>query len=401
MTREDSTYDRGKRFVVLDSWRGIAALMVAYTHFPAFSHVYNFVQVRNGPLFVDLFFVLSGFVIAANYKDRIAQWPDLARFMFLRFGRLYPLHFAILLAFIAMECAHALLDGAAGGATGNSFTGTRAASTIIPELFLLQASGLFGIGNWNRPAWTISVEFYNYLVFAIIFIASGRHLLRCILVVVPALAVLMAYLVWHDFYDNDNGTGIVRCAYGFSAGVLALLIYERCGHDVRAAIVPSSSWNVLEILLVCALIGFISFHGYHIQQPLAPVVFAFVIFIFAFEGGTISRVLKARPMIYLGLWSYSIYMVHAFVAAVAANAAHLVKILFGVDLIFGDPTTPYQMFGNNVWIGDLLYVPYTLVVVSFAAMTYNLVERPMRELSRSIAHHHFVDARMESAVSRR
>jgi peptidoglycan/LPS O-acetylase OafA/YrhL len=62
-----------ERFIALDSWRGIAACLVALFHLEAYSHlVYSHLNaapfLRNSWLFVDFFFVLSGFVIAANYQ---------------------------------------------------------------------------------------------------------------------------------------------------------------------------------------------------------------------------------------------------------------------------------------------------------------------------------------------
>ncbi len=59
------------RFLVLDSWRGIAACLVALFHLDAYSHLYAVPFLRNSWLFVDFFFVLSGFVIAANYQQRL------------------------------------------------------------------------------------------------------------------------------------------------------------------------------------------------------------------------------------------------------------------------------------------------------------------------------------------
>src|SRR5438445_11061004 len=94
------------RFVVLDSWRGIAACMVALGHLDLlspYSHVHGVPFLSNSWLFVDFFFVLSGFVIAANYQQRLLDGFGVGRFLLLRLGRLYPLHFAVLTLFIGSE----------------------------------------------------------------------------------------------------------------------------------------------------------------------------------------------------------------------------------------------------------------------------------------------------------
>ncbi len=94
-----------RHFVALDSLRGIAALMVAFHHFRTDSLLDGLTIVRQAWLFVDFFFLLSGFVIAATYRDRLARGHGVLPFMLLRIGRLYPLHLAILAAFVAAEGA--------------------------------------------------------------------------------------------------------------------------------------------------------------------------------------------------------------------------------------------------------------------------------------------------------
>src|SRR5258708_27828356 len=91
------------RFQALDGWRGIAALLVALYHSPFYGHLYGVPLVRNAYLFVDLFFVLSGFVISHAYADRLADGKSVLVFLIRRFGRLWPLHTAVLAAFIRIE----------------------------------------------------------------------------------------------------------------------------------------------------------------------------------------------------------------------------------------------------------------------------------------------------------
>src|SRR5262249_55412493 len=92
-----------QRFRVLDSWRGICALLVALFHFMFPSHVAQSPLIHNGWLLVDFFFVLSGFVIAHAYADKLTGWAATVPFMIRRFGRVYPLHFATLMFFVAFE----------------------------------------------------------------------------------------------------------------------------------------------------------------------------------------------------------------------------------------------------------------------------------------------------------
>ena len=107
------TGDAGRRFVALDSLRGIAACGVLFMHIGPMGAIGTLPLIRHGDLFVDFFFVLSGFVIAAAYGARIAEGFSRGTFMLLRFGRVYPLHIAVIAAFVAVKLAsgRSLLEG--------------------------------------------------------------------------------------------------------------------------------------------------------------------------------------------------------------------------------------------------------------------------------------------------
>src|SRR5947207_14296459 len=97
-----------KRFEALDSWRGIAACLVALYHLRLYSDspLIALPLLQHSYLFVDFFFVLSGFVIAANYQQRLGEGFSMWRFALLRFGRVYPLHLALLAVCILLHLAH-------------------------------------------------------------------------------------------------------------------------------------------------------------------------------------------------------------------------------------------------------------------------------------------------------
>ena len=94
--------DASTRFDVLDAMRGICALIVALYHFNTTGLLSQLGIVKHGWIFVDYFFVLSGFVIAHSYGARLAERTvGVPRFIALRFGRIYPLHIVVLAAIVA------------------------------------------------------------------------------------------------------------------------------------------------------------------------------------------------------------------------------------------------------------------------------------------------------------
>ncbi|RZJ36784.1 MAG: acyltransferase, partial [Brevundimonas sp.] len=92
-----------RRFEALDSLRGVCAILVVLFHMPVAAHWRDWGLIQHSYLFVDYFFVLSGFVIAHAYSQRLKTPTDAGRFMVRRLGRVWPLHVLMLAAFIGLE----------------------------------------------------------------------------------------------------------------------------------------------------------------------------------------------------------------------------------------------------------------------------------------------------------
>jgi peptidoglycan/LPS O-acetylase OafA/YrhL len=150
-----------RHFRVLDSWRGIAALLVAIFHLELYSAIYSLDFIRNAYLFVDFFFVLSGFVITHNYADRLGTVEGLGSFAIRRLGRLWPLHAVVRLAFVIVESAKAVLAWRGASIYLPPFTGNNSSDTILMNLAFAQSFGIEQKVTWNSPSWSISAEFWT------------------------------------------------------------------------------------------------------------------------------------------------------------------------------------------------------------------------------------------------
>ena len=153
-----------ERFQVLDSWRGIAAVMVVLFHVQIVSNIHDLPLVRAGETFVDFFFVLSGFVIAHAYAGRVNSRQQFVGFVVQRLGRVYPLHAVMLLLYLLFETAKALVPSL-GSASDPAFSGSNDISSIVANVLLVQAWGFEDGLTWNTPAWSISGELLSYLLF--------------------------------------------------------------------------------------------------------------------------------------------------------------------------------------------------------------------------------------------
>src|SRR6266481_2574068 len=116
----------------------------------------------------------SGFVIARSYFDRLAEGMTVTKFMMRRFARLYPLHLLTLLSALAYELVKwQVFDLASIGAKHVPFENNNLFSFVCTAL-LVHALGVLPASYWNGPSWSISAEFYVYLVFAVC-VALSRH----------------------------------------------------------------------------------------------------------------------------------------------------------------------------------------------------------------------------------
>src|SRR5256885_16469964 len=105
-------------------------------------------------------------------------------------------------------------------------TPQQAPDTILANLLLLQSLHLYDFLTWNVPSWSISTEFYTYVVFAVCLVGLRRHVWIALLLAMLGGPVLIAML--SERYMNIHfDWGIIRCIYGFSAGALSWNIYEK------------------------------------------------------------------------------------------------------------------------------------------------------------------------------
>ncbi|CAN7542836.1 acyltransferase [Mesorhizobium amorphae] len=379
----------GERFLVLDSWRGVCALLVALFHFPTSSMISQSAFVGGSYLFVDFFFVLSGFVIASSYADRLNEPDEVARFALVRFGRVYPLHLVMLLAFAAFEMLRLLLPQLHG--TGAApFTGGFDVKSLVTNLFLLQGMGLEDHLSWNAPSWSISAEFFTYLMFAgVVFVAGRRAWIWFVAAALTAPLFLLAFSNRH--MDVSFDFGFIRCLYGFSLGALLAWFHHDSIAEARQSLAGGRArmaWTLAEVMMIAVIGLFVSLAGSNDAGIAAPFVFALALFLFAHEGGLVSALLRSRPMLALGAFSYSIYMVHIFVQARMINVAGLVERKLGLGLV-GDITLRGEAatgFGAaSPWFGFAAILAMLVAVVVASWVSWRFVEMPALAWFRRLA----------------
>jgi len=275
----------GARFRSLDAWRGIAALFVAALHLKTTGWINQSLLVQGAGHFVEFFFVLSGFVIAHAYRDRLERGWTLP-FIIRRIGRLWPLNVATLAVLVLMAAGGSLL-----GLQVRGFDW----ATIPANLTMTQSWGFFSYFSWNQPAWSISTEMFAYLAFAILALGfRGKSLdIVCAAVLIAALvANLLALEPAVQFLANFRQLAI--CLYGFMTGVLAQRLWHLTGFRPNG-----------EVPALLAMFAAIALMPLQLEPLLAPL-FAWVVLVYASDNGPVSRLLQRPFPQLLGRVSYSI-----------------------------------------------------------------------------------------------
>jgi peptidoglycan/LPS O-acetylase OafA/YrhL len=370
------------RYLALDGLRGVAALLVVLFHVQWPNHLTHTAFVGNAYLAVDLFFVLSGFVIAANNSARITDLGDLRRFICLRFFRIYPLHIATLLVLLALEVAKLIAQNAgAAAATHAPFVDGNSYAALIANILLVHGLGVLDTLGWNSPSWSISCEFAAYLVFAL---AAGAGVLRRDIWVL--LGVLLACTTYgmialtRETLDVTYDWGLLRCLSGFFLGV-AVHHYTASGRMRRIA----SSWPAGVVAageygLLLALVGVMSWGRGGAVVLVVPLYVA-AIALFQLDRGPLARALASRPAQFLGRVSYSIYMVHF---PVLIFASIFLKRALDIPVAF-DPRLQAPVFDIDPWTGDLFMMVIVAIVLATAAVTFRLIEQPGQAIGRDLA----------------
>lgn len=349
-------------FKALDAFRGLAAVMIVLYHSQFFADDQPNRFIQNSGVFVDFFFVLSGFVMAYSYMDRMSGGIGFKKFIVYRFARLYPLHLFTLLVWVPYILVKIYLYDKGVGSTDASIDNNL--FTFAQNLLLLQGFGL--TVSWNYPSWSIGTEFYTYILFyAVIFFSLGwSRILRMALIV---LVILAAY--WS--MENHKGDVVAwwnmfRCLREFLLGVLVYYLYKE--FPVRITNVLMATF--LETVLLASMVYLVyhleedSYFGYHY----AILIFMGIIYLFAVEkSGLFSRVLQFPFFQYLGKISYSIYMTHAIIVTGVYNIS--VSLLDAqTGNVVGVPT------GIILPYADYLNIVFVLVVVSVSGWTYKHIE---------------------------
>ncbi|VVN76742.1 acyltransferase family protein [Pseudomonas fluorescens] len=360
------------RFQALDSFRGLCALAVVVYHLRVVGSFTELEFFRNSAALVAFFFVLSGFVLAHAYGSKMTV--DIRRFFISRTFRLFPLHLFMLGVFILLEVGRYIAHQKGMEFNNEPFTGKFAPSGIIPNLFLVQSwTSLTNPLSFNYPSWSISIEYYTYMIFAVTLGIAlvGRKLLWA------AISLLAFVLIYQDnvFFTQESLRGL-SC---FFAGCLTYVVFI-----ALTKVINPGFWllTVLEgVSLICA--ATLMMADIEQKATVVSLMFCLVIVIFAFDGGAFSRLLNVGFFKFLGKLSYSIYLTHAAILFCALSVFMVASKVIGIDFTTNIDGDRYLDIGN-VWINNTVAMLIVSSVVVLSMFTYKYIEMKGQAYGRTL-----------------
>jgi len=257
---------------------------------------------------VDLFFVLSGAVIANAYEGRLASGMSLGVFLARRIARLYPM--------ILVGLVLGVLNGVVGDGAGTTHLWIAAAVALI----VLPNNPLLSLGNLNGPAWSLSYELAANAVYGAGIYRLSSQIMSMLAAACGCLLVVAALYKGHldtGYSLKSVPFGLARVGFSFFAGVLLFRLHK--SGALRLAPVLQGRWAVLAAiaLIAAALLA-------TPPEPLkAPLALVSVFFVFPAVVVLGMECELSKPAVQacrtLGEISYPLYLIHAPLAALVGS----------------------------------------------------------------------------------
>ena len=347
----------------LTSFRFIFALMVFFHHLTYIgqqSQTLAWLKEKvfyEGYLGVSFFFILSGFIIAYNYENRLKK-QEITRkeFFIARFARIYPMHFITLIAAIPLTILTLKDIGAP------EFVKNLILQTTLTQSFASEYNTYF---SFNWPSWSISNEMFFYVLFPFVFL---RLLKNVKIIYITSIILVVATFVLMHIIDESQHHRLfyVNPVFRIVDFLIGVSIYGLRKSNFFNNF-KTSVYHWLEALSILLFALFFLFHkdvsqvyrfSFYYWLPMA-----IIIFVFSYQKGFISRWLSNKTIILLGEASYSFYLIHHLVIR------YFLMINYKIELV------------NNEWISILLLLSVSIII---SIISYKIIEKPFNRKIRGL-----------------
>ena len=364
-----------KRIIELDGIRGVAVLFILIWHYvgipwlPAGIELHpdswipsfklSLIFFRSG---VDLFFVLSGFLIGGILIDQRETKYYYRTFFIRRLCRIFPLYYTLLLIYVVARFA---------GVRGQLFDGPipLASYMTMTQNYFMVGIGTYGAA-WLGATWSLAIEEQFYLLFPFI-VRYAKRALPWVLLIGIVGASLLRIWCYHHFNNDAAAYMWLPCRLdSLCLGVLTAYLLRM--PVTLSFICRRRRWLAgIFAALTAGAIGLDAALardiGYHMSiwghTLLAPLYASAILLAVLYEGRGCIAFLRVRPLVFLGRISYGVYLVHGIVLiSVFAVAGRTVRL------------------GNLIDAG-LLACALTLTI-AICLFSYRWLERPFLQIGK-------------------
>lgn len=362
------------RFLLLDGMRGVAALGVLAFHVTV-SATSDFQQLASFYLFVDFFFVLSGFVLWPSMPQHSKQLGRTSGiFILKRVFRFWPLAItSLIVALIAIDWERNVLVAKDNfNAPYGSLAGLPADERvhILVIAFLLLQVLLASAIAINVPLWSLSAEWIANVIYApLTAVKWGMGII---------LAIIAGYvMLWYGLTSDASFIEYSGPIRGFEAVGRALLGFG-LGLLLRKYLTQLSRFRnwwmlVISIGLVVSLF-FIEdawhwdSYRYNITYFAAPIFALLILQLTKFEVAPGTR--KAKVLSFMGAYSFGVYVFHQ-------------PLIQWTNIVLGTPSGAYPP-GKWVYFFLVESVSITIVSILFTLVARTLVEAPLQRIGKRL-----------------
>jgi len=349
----------------LTGLRGIAALSVVIYHFhPTVGDGLTPTFFRHGYLAVDLFFVLSGFVMALNYGSMFRDGFSASAyrtFLTKRMARVYPLYLFVTTCLAAIV----LLGG-----TTHIFSGSFPA-VFTANVLMIQTWGI--APSIAHSAWSISTEWAAYLLFPLLasILLYGRKLYAALGIIGCLTGIITVSLMDSplvlgsqtlrngplDLSTFDSIGPMVRCIAGFSLGLLAYRLRSITqAQDILGSPPIALAAGIAVLTATCI----------PRTDILLVMLFPPLIISLSLQRGLVAQILSTQAIYTLGVWSYAIYLIHGPFSI--------------LQRVLAEGLARHSIHGAG-----MISTSVTLaIVVTLSAIAYKAIEKPSRSLVQTL-----------------
>lgn len=286
----------------LTSLRLFFALLVFISHLEIISEKFSRHIFTEGYVGVSFFFILSGFIIAYNYSDKVQSPEQKRKYYIARFARIYPLHLLTLVVAFAI-----LLPPLGSPSTWVKLI----TSATLTNAFIPRSDFFFAL---NSPAWSLCCEQFFYITFPLIATSvKSRKNILIILSIYTAAIIIGSQLTPEGYTKGLWYVNPITRYADFIVGIAIYRIYRTIDKE------KLGRWQAT--MLECAsIVLFLLFYIYaeEVEKIYRYNIYywlptAAVILVFSLQKGLLSSFLSKRIFVIGGEISFGIYLTHFFI----------------------------------------------------------------------------------------